>query len=268
MWMKDLFKTNKPVIGMLHLLGMPTDPKYDPEGGMRKVIERARADLKALQDGGIDAIIVCNEFSIPYVTNVRPVTIASMARIIGELKSEIRVPLGVDTAIDPYSVFDLAVAVDADFVRETFHGAYTGDYGINNNQLGEVMRHRHEVGADHIRTLATLVPEGMKQVSEREIEDVARSFTFAGQPDALLVYGLTAGRGVDSSLIKRAKSVVDTPVFASNGVNDRTIVDTLTIADGCVVGTYFKYDGQFYNGVDVERVKKLMGLAKEYRGDE
>ena len=30
-WTKKLFGTDKPVIGMMHLLAMPTDPKYDPD---------------------------------------------------------------------------------------------------------------------------------------------------------------------------------------------------------------------------------------------
>ena len=35
MWTEELFHTGKPVIGMIHLLGMPTDPKYDPDGGIQ-----------------------------------------------------------------------------------------------------------------------------------------------------------------------------------------------------------------------------------------
>ena len=56
-WMKELFGTDKPVLGMLHLMAMPTDPKYDAVGGVDAVLARARRDLKALQDGGIDGII-------------------------------------------------------------------------------------------------------------------------------------------------------------------------------------------------------------------
>lgn len=52
MWMKELFGTDKPVIGMMHLMALPTDPKYDPEGGIQKVLKRARADLHAIQEGG------------------------------------------------------------------------------------------------------------------------------------------------------------------------------------------------------------------------
>lgn len=269
MWMKEMFGTDKPVIGMLHLMALPTDPKYDREGGVKKVLERARRDLHALQDGGIDGVLFCNEFSIPYTSNVRPVTIACMARIIGELKSEITVPFGVDVAMDPYKVFDLAVAVDADFVRETFMGAYAGVvYGVTNYPVGDIERHRVEVGAGNIRTLATLVPEGAESLApDYAIPDVAKSAEFNVGPDALLIYGLTAGASIDNALIPQVKAKVSTPVFASNGVNINTVEDTLRIADGCVVGTWLKVDGKFFNPTDTERVKALMDKAKAFRGE-
>lgn len=264
-WIKELFGTEKPVLGMLHLMAMPTDPKYDPVGGVEAVLERAKRDLKALQDGGIDGIIFCNEFSIPYTSNVRSVTIATMARIIGELMPDIHVPFGVDVATDPYKVFDLAAAVGAKFVRETFFGAYAGDYGIQNLSVGEVERHRHEVGCQNVRTLATLVPEAGVPLGGRPVEDIARSINHNWNPDVLLVYGLSAGTAIDNNLITQVKAVVDTPVFASNGVTEDTVVDTLKISDGCVVATWMKYDGKFYNETDVERVGRLMKKARKYR---
>lgn len=267
MWMKDLFGTEKPVIGMMHLMAMPTDPKYDKEGGLEKVIERARHDIHALQNGGIDGVLFTNEFSIPYTDNVRPVTIACMARIIGELKKEIRIPFGVNVAVDPYKAFDLACAVDAQFIRGTFFGAYASDDGVSSIPMGEMMRHKAELHLDDLKLLATIVPEGAKQIAERPIEDVVRSVDFAMKPDAMLVFGLTAGRPIDDSLISRAKQVTETPVFASNGVKASTIENTLKIADGCVVGTSLKYNGSFYDAVDEDRVRELMDIAKKFRGE-
>ena len=267
MWMKEMFGTDKPVIGMMHLMAMPTDPKYDEQAGLAKVIDRARHDLHALQEGGIDGVLFTNEFSIPYTDNVIPVTIACMARIIGELKKEIKVPFGVNVAVDPYKALDLACAVEADFIRGTFFGAFVSDDGISSIQMGEMMRHKAELHLENLKMLATIVPEGAKQISERPIEDVVKSVGFSMAPDAMLVFGLTAGRPIDDSLISRAKQVTSTPVFASNGVKASTVEKTLNIADGCVVGTSLKYDGQFYEAVDQNRVKELMDIARKFRGD-
>ena len=157
--------------------------------------------------------------------------------------------------------------MDADFIRETLSGAYAGDYGIQSYKMGEIERHRVEVGCRKTYTLATLVPEGARQISERPIGEVAKTITSALAPSALLVYGIAAGNAIDSSMVAKAKEAVDTPVFASNGVKAETVADTLSIADGCVVGTWLKVDGKFYNPVDEARVAELMGKAKEFRGN-
>ena len=68
MWMKEVFGTDKPIIGVLHMHALPTDPKFDAATGVQGVLEAARADLKAYQEGGIDGILFCNEFSIPYTS--------------------------------------------------------------------------------------------------------------------------------------------------------------------------------------------------------
>ena len=48
---------------------------------------------------------------------------------------------------------------------------------------------------------------------------------------------------------------------------DDTIENLLSIADGAVVGTTFKYDGKFENAVDSERVKRFMDKVCEIRKD-
>jgi predicted TIM-barrel enzyme len=65
------------------------------------VVERARQSLRALQEGEIDAVMFSNESSLPYLTKVEPITYVSMARIIGEIRKEIKVPFGVDVLWDP-----------------------------------------------------------------------------------------------------------------------------------------------------------------------
>ncbi len=49
----DLFGTEKPIIGLLHLQPLPGDPGYDKEGGLKKIINAAKEELTALQDGGV-----------------------------------------------------------------------------------------------------------------------------------------------------------------------------------------------------------------------
>ena len=85
-WLKEVIGTEKAIISMLHLQAMPGDPYYNKEKGIKWVVEKAREDLDALQEGGVDAIMFSNEYSLPYLTEVKRETVAAMGSIIGELQ--------------------------------------------------------------------------------------------------------------------------------------------------------------------------------------
>lgn len=267
-WLSSHFHTRKPIIAMCHLRALPGDPAYDPAGGLEAVIDSARADLHALQAGGVDAVMFSNEASLPYLTQVEPITSACMAAVIAELRTDIDRPFGVNVLWDPKASIDVAVATGASFVREIFTGVYASDYGLWNTNCGEVIRHRQAVGGAHIKLLFNIVPESAVYLSNRNVVDIAVSTVFVAGPDALCVSGLTAGAETSSETLRLVKEAVpDTPVFANTGVNAGNLADTLAIADGTVTGTAFKRDGYIWNEVDVERVRDFMRIAKAARGN-
>lgn len=266
-WLKEVIGTEKPVIAMCHLQAMPGDPHYDAAKGMKWVVQKAREDLTALQDGGVDAVMFSNEFSLPYLTKVKTETTAAMARVIGELLSGVRVPYGVNVLWDPCASLDLAAAVDALFVREIFTGVYASDFGLWNTNCGEAARHKRELGADKVRLLYNIVPEAAAYLAPRSIGDIARSTVFNGQPDALCVSGLMAGSAADESVLAAVKEAVpETVVLVNTGCRAETIGKLLSAADGAVVGTTFKYGGKFENQVDKSRVAAFMKKVREVRG--
>jgi uncharacterized protein len=258
-WIKDLFGLEKPIIAMCHLKALPGDPGYDAQKGMDWVVESARADLRALQSGGVDAVMFSNEASLPYLTKVETITTACMARVIAELRPEITVPYGVNVLWDPAASIDLAVATGATFVREIFTGVYASDYGLWNTNCGEIIRHQHAVGGQNVRLLFNIVPESAVYIAERHIVDIARSTVFVSKPDALCVSGLTAGAETPFEVLQQVKAAVPaTPVFANTGVRLSNVEQMLTIADGVVIGTTFKREGYIWNEVDTNRVREFM----------
>ena len=104
-------------------------------------------------------------------------------------------------------------------------------------------------------------------IANRPVEEVARSTDFYFQPDVYLVSGLTAGCEADSQIISRVKKATTTPVFANNGVRLENVDRQLAVADGCIIGTTFKKDGQFSNEVDEARVAQFMKRVREIRGE-
>ncbi len=265
-WLEDVFNTKKPIIAMCHLNALPGDPYFDKEKGMKDVIEWARKDFLALQAGGVDAVMISNEFSLPYLTKVETVTVAAMARIIGELMPDIRIPFGVNVLWDPARSLDLAVATGAKFVREIFSGVYASDFGLWDTNTGAVVRHQRAIQADDVKLLFNIVPEAAVYLQHRDITQIAKSTVFNHRPDALCVSGLTAGAETDAQVLKQVKDTVpDTVVFANTGVRLTNVEDQLKFADGAVVGTTFKIDGKFENHVDQARVKEFMDKVKSFR---
>jgi len=266
-WTEDIFGVKKPIIGMCHLLPLPGDPHYEKGNDLQEVIKWAKKDLTALQNGGVDAVMFSNEFSMPYLTKVPTVTVACMARIIGELMTQIRVPFGVDVLWDPIASLDLAAASGASFVREVFSGVYASDFGLWNPNCGEIVRHQHTLNIENVKLFFNIVPEGAQYLANRDPAEIAKTTVFNHRPDALCVSGITAGAATDTGTLRKIKKAVsDVPVFANTGVSLQNIEEQFSVADGAIVGTAFKYNGRFENHVDEQRVKTFMAKVTTLRG--
>ena len=266
-WLKEVIGTEKAIIAMCHMQAMPGDPGYDGQKGMDWVINKMYDDLIALQNGGVDSVMFSNEFSLPYMTKVDTITVASMATAIGELKRYIKIPFGVNVLWDGEKTLDLAKACGADFVREIYSGVYASDFGMWNTDFGRVARHRKSIDAGNVKLIFNILPEAAKYLADRDIVEIAKSTVFNCKADALCVSGLTAGSETNSQILKRVKDAVpDTVVLANTGCRPDTIEAQLSVADGAVVGTTFKVDGKFENGVDEKRV--FMSIVKKFRGQD
>jgi membrane complex biogenesis BtpA family protein len=265
-WLKDLFNVEKPIIAMCHLQPLPGDPNYDEKGGMEKVVELAKNDLLALQQGGVDGIMFSNEFSLPYLTKTEPITAISMARIIGELKGDIQIPFGVNVLWDATASLDLAKAVGGKFIREVITGAYASDFGVWSTNPGATARHRARLGAKDVKMIFNIYPEAAKYLADRDIAEIARTTEFNNEPDAICVSGITAGSETNTQVLKLVKEVVkSTPILCNTGCNKENVIKQLSVSDGAISATTFKYDGVFKNAVDVKRVKEFMDVVKDYR---
>jgi uncharacterized protein len=259
----EVFGKHKPVIGMVHFPPLPGTPLYDEGGGLDHIRASVEADLEALQDGGIDAVMFGNEGDRPYLTSAGLETVAIMTSVIASLTSHLRVPFGVDVLWDPKAAIAVAMATGARFVREVFTGLFAGDLGLWTTACGEALRYRRSIGAEHVRLLYTINAEFASPVDARDIGSVARSVVFSSIPDGICVSGPMTGEsgGVEQlRIVKVASGTV--PVFANTGVTADSVASILEVCDGAIVGTYFKRDGVTWNPVDVQRVEKLMTAAR------
>ena len=272
LWTEEMFKVKKPIIAMLHLDPLPGDPRYRYGDCMETVAAHAREDLRALQEGGVDGVLFSNEFSLPYQRHMSFVTPAAMARVIGELKSELAVPYGVDCISDGAATLELAAAVDAKFVRGTFCGVYVGDGGLYDNDFSALLRRKAALHLDELKMLYFINPESDRNLDTRPLADIASSTIFKAHPDGLCISASAAGQDVDEELMAAVKKKnPEVVVLCNTGCRPDTIAHKLSVSDAAVVGTTFMENGKLENEKlqnvreKVDRVKALMEVVYKVR---
>jgi membrane complex biogenesis BtpA family protein len=263
---KAVFGNKKPVIAMVHFGAMPGAPLYDAKAGIEGIIAGARKDLVALQAAGVDAVMFGNENDRPYEFKVDAASTATMAYAIGALRSEIKVPFGVNVLWDPMSTMALAAATGASFVREIMTGTYASDMGPWTPDAGAALRYRDRLGRNDVAVLFNVCAEFAYSLDQRSLPDRARSAVFSSIPDAILVSGAITGEAAAMSDLESVKKVMpDVPVLANTGVKHATVGDVLRVADGVIVGSSLKVDGNTWNAVDPDRAAEFMRIVRQVR---
>lgn len=263
----ELFGAGKPVIAMVHLGALPGTPLHDEQKGVDGIVSGAWADLRALQAAGFDAVMFGNENDRPYELEVDVAVTATMAYVIGRLRDGISVPFGVNVLWDPRASLALAAATGARFVREIFTGTYASDMGLWAPTAGAASRYGRSVGAGDVVKLYNISAEFAHSLDARSLPDRARSAVVSSAPDAVLVSGPITGEAAamtDLDAVKRA--LPTTPVLANTGVRHETVADVLDIADGVIVGSALKVDGDTWAPVDPERARDFMDRVRATRG--
>lgn len=256
----------KSIIGMVHFPPLPGSPLYDDRQKGIDFIERVvREDLIALQNGGIDAVLFCNENDRPYQIKADYGSIAVMSKVIGKLEDHINVPFGVNVLWDPKASLAVAKATGAIFIREIVSGAYISDMGIWNTNVGEVYRYKRLIEAQEIAVFFNICAEFASRLDSRPLEVIAKSVSFSSLADVILISGPMTGVAPPKELIRKVKANVDVPVFINTGLRAETVDELLEVADGAIIGTSLKKGGITWNQVEESRVREFMQKVEQHR---
>ncbi|MGC9209343.1 MAG: BtpA/SgcQ family protein [Nitrososphaeria archaeon] len=130
--LKDMFKVEKPIIGMVHLIPLPGSPGYSG-WSMDVVIEKALRDARALVENGVDGLIVENMWDLPYYVakEVPPEEMTAHAVAAREVVKAFDVPVGITVIHNGGRVaLAIAKASGAKFIRDCLlTGSYLWDTG-------------------------------------------------------------------------------------------------------------------------------------------
>ncbi len=263
--LRDRFGTDKPIIAMCHLPALPGRPRHDPDAGIGRIVDSLAQDLPILHEAGVDGLLFCNEADLPYELRVGPEIPAAMAAVIGQLRSGIRLPFGVNIVWDPRASLAVARATGATFVREVFTGVYESDLGIMQPDFGAIAAYRTMIGAQDVALFGNITPEFASSLGTRTIAERAHSAAFLGV-EVILISGQITGMSINLADVAAVKAAVpETPVLANTGVRAETVAEILAVADGALVGTSLKRDGVTWNPVDRDRALRFMDAVRASR---
>ncbi|WIV68073.1 BtpA/SgcQ family protein [Natrialbaceae archaeon AArc-T1-2] len=258
----DPFDTDTPVVGMVHLPPLPGSPRFD--GDREAIRERALEDARTLEEGGVDAVLLENFGDAPfYPEDVPTHVVADLASVATELTEAVDLPVGVNVLRnDATAALSVAAASDASFIRVNVHvGTAATDQGLLEGQAHETLRLRERLEAD-VAILADVHVKHATPVGDDTLERAARETVERGLADGVIVSG--PGTGTETALedVARVTETLadrEVGVFVGSGVTNETIDDLFAAgADGAIVGTALKRDGETTNPVALERVRDVV----------
>jgi membrane complex biogenesis BtpA family protein len=252
------------IVGVVHLPALPGTVLGGNAASLASIIERAKRDALALTCGGVHAIIVENFGDVPFVRDrVSAHAVAAMTLAVDAVLRESGLPVGVNVLRnDGLTAVSIAAATGASFVRiNVYVGAAVTDQGLIQGNAAEVQSLIRQLEAV-VDVWADVDVKHAAQIAPRAIAELASDAIDRGLAKAVIVTGVGTGKEIDLGDLEAVRSALPTAsILAGSGVTDANVASILTLADGVIVGTFFKHDDQVSNLVEVERVKRLVGAA-------
>lgn len=266
--LNQIFKTPHPVIGVVHLLPLPTTPQWG--GSLQAVFERAEQEATALAAGGAHGILVENFFDAPFTKGrVDPAVVSAMSLVVQRIRHLVPLPVGINLLRnDACSAMAVASCVNAQFIRvNVLTGVMATDQGLIEGVAHELLRYRRELGSD-VKILADVLVKHARPLATPNLTVAVQDTIDRGLADGIILSGWATGSPPDLEDLELAKAAAPTtPLFIGSGADWDNIGDLIQSADGVIVSSSLKRHGQRHQCIDPVRVSQFVesmeqGLAK------
>jgi uncharacterized protein len=257
--LKQTFKTDRPIIGVVHLLPLPTSPRWG--GSLKAVVDRAEQEATALASGGVDGIIVENFFDAPFPKDcVDPAVVSAMTLVVNRLMHLVTLPIGINVLRnDARSAMAIATCTSAHFIRvNVLTGVMVTDQGVIEGQAHDLMRYRRELGSE-VKILADVLVKHARPLGSPNLTTAVQETIERGLADGIILSGWATGSPPSLEDLELATAAAKgTPVFIGSGANWENIPQLIQAVDGVIVSSALKRKGQIQQPIDPIRVSQFV----------
>ncbi|NEP52295.1 MAG: BtpA/SgcQ family protein [Moorea sp. SIO3C2] len=261
--LEQIFQTPNPIIGVVHLLPLPTSPRWG--GSLQAVIDRAEQEVTALGSGGVDGVIVENFFDAPFTKNqVDPAVVSTMTIIVQRLMNLVPIPIGINILRnDAHSALAIATCVGAKFIRvNVLTGIMATDQGLIEGQAHKLLRYRRELGSD-VKIIADVLVKHGQPLESPNITIAVQETIERGLADGVILSGWATGTATNpQDLVLASAAAKGKPVFIGSGANWENISTLMQYADGVIVSSSLKRRGQIDQPIDPIRVSQFVEAVR------
>ena len=232
---RELFKIEKPVIGMIHLAGNNENDK----------IRRALEELAIYEKEGVNGAIIEDYHGTSH----------DIFKVLEESsKLGLNIVRGVNVLSNPYSGFGIVCGSGAKFVQ------------FDSVQIQNLDLKLYEQQRMKYLEIIVLGGIGFKYIAPTGNPLEVDLQEGKSRCEAIVTTG--SGTGIETPIekLKEFKRLLrDFPLIVGAGVNLDNVYEQLKITDGAIIGSYFKPQGNTQLPIDQKRVHDLMEIVKEAR---
>ncbi len=261
--LNQIFKTANPIIGVVHLLPLPTSPGWG--GNLKTVIDRAEQEAAALASGGVDGLIVENFFDAPFAKDqVNPAIVSAMTLIVHRLMQMVAIPVGINVLRnDAHSAMAIATCTKAQFIRvNVLTGVMATDQGLIEGRAHELLRYRRELSSE-VKIFADVLVKHGRPLSSPNLTVAVQETIERGLADAVILSGWATGSPPTLEDLELARAAASgTPVFIGSGADWENIPALIQAANGVIVSSSLKRHSRREQPIDPIRVSRFVEATR------
>ena len=216
---------------------------YAGSPGIKEVEKKFLQDLKVLVNGGVDAVMIENNYDIPHFETAKLSTIPQLTDLCLKARKITKKPLGLCVLWNDHeTALSIAKIAKLDFVRiPVFVDKVKTDYGTYDAKADECIKFRKEIDAENVLIFADVQVKHAKHLIKRSLKDAVRE-AVAKKADAIIITGKWTGDPpTEKDVVEAKKAARNIPIILGSGITPENV--RKYNVDGLIVGSYFKGEG-------------------------